>query len=914
MKRFFKLIIITLLGIILSLGFHTLPQVIAGQPIENQRSALALVLEGKKHYDAGQFSEAIEVLHQAAKVYEDEGEILKQIQALSLISLAQQRLGNWQEAEKTINLSFALLEEIPQSSEQLLVQAQVLNSQGHLQLAKGKAEDALKIWQETETLYGQSDAPRSGSLRDPIGVIGSKINQAQALETLGFYRKSCNKVLQALHREDVKCENLTPEKLQEIRDILPTKSNSLQIISLRSLGNVLRLIGKLDESENILKQSLEIANKLDSPPEKSKILLSLGNIQQALANQAQELKNQEGAQNYNQAALEYYRQAIETANLLQKPLLLIKIQAQLNQLSLLIKTENWLEAQTILPQIQMEIVKLPPSRISVYSQVNFAQSLTKMVDKQKGMPIINYQDIATRLENAIEDAREIGDKRAESYALGNLGQLQYEHKLPLASKPQNLLQEALSIAANEQASEITYRWQWQLGRIYKDSGEQKKAIAFYQNAFQTLQQLRGDLLSLNRDIQFSFTEQVEPVYRQLAELLLQPEAGETQPSQENLKEARDTLEALQLAELENFFQDSCSTSQKTDIEKIDSHAAVIYTMILENRLEVILSLPNGKLSLYTNLVRQTEVEENAQKLQQYLKEPDRLKDVQKISQQIYSWLIKPFEDQIESKLDFKDSNIKTLVFVLDGSLKNIPMSVLYDGENYLLQRYATAITPGLQLLRPELDSVSKKINALIAGISEKRLIGEQEFTALEKVEDEWRAIQSVVSNETLLNSQFTKNNFQKQLNSNPFSVVHIATHGQFSSDPQGTFILLWNQVLNVKDFNNLLQQENQLDSGIIDLLVLSACETATGDKRAALGLAGVAIRTGARSTLATLWQVNDESTAQLMSLFYQQLIENSTITKAEALRQAQLKLWENKTKDWVVPSFWASYVLVGNWL
>jgi CHAT domain-containing protein len=145
-------------------------------------------------------------------------------------------------------------------------------------------------------------------------------------------------------------------------------------------------------------------------------------------------------------------------------------------------------------------------------------------------------------------------------------------------------------------------------------------------------------------------------------------------------------------------------------------------------------------------------------------------------------------------------------------------------------------------------------------------------------------------------------------------VVHIATHGQFSSDPEGTFILLWDRVLNVRELDNLLRPTNRLESEIVDLLVLSACETAAGDKRASLGLAGVAVRTGARSTLATLWQVNDESTAALMGLFYQKLSENPAIAKAEALRQAQLELWKNIAQDWQVPFFWASYVLVGNWL
>ena len=140
----------------------------------------------------------------------------------------------------------------------------------------------------------------------------------------------------------------------------------------------------------------------------------------------------------------------------------------------------------------------------------------------------------------------------------------------------------------------------------------------------------------------------------------------------------------------------------------------------------------------------------------------------------------------------------------------------------------------------------------------------------------------------------------------------MATHGSFSSDPEETFLVLSDQRLQASELNDLLRNPEQ--SSLIDLLVLSACETATGDKRAALGLAGLALRAGARSTLATLWQVNDASTATLMREFYAILNTNPGMTKADALREAQLSLWENTSQDWEVPFFWAPYVLVGNWL
>jgi CHAT domain-containing protein len=322
---------------------------------------------------------------------------------------------------------------------------------------------------------------------------------------------------------------------------------------------------------------------------------------------------------------------------------------------------------------------------------------------------------------------------------------------------------------------------------------------------------------------------------------------------------------------------------------------------------VILSLPDGSLVSHITPISQKELESQAETLRRYLQEPDRLLSLKPISQRFYQWLIEPFNPQLQG-----NTSINTLVFVLDGVLQNLPMGVLYDGEKYLAQKYAIALTPSLQLLGPKFPQ--RDINALITGVSEEQTVDGRQFSSLENVPKEWKSLQSLLPSSTLFNTDFTKSNLQKSLTDDSYSIVHIATHGQFSSDPEQTYLLLWNQLLNVKDWDSLFQLRNRQQSGLIDLLVLSACETASGDKRAALGLAGVAVRTGARSTLATLWQVNDEATAFFMEHFYEILRNNPQLSKSEVLQKAQLKLMETVDQDWAVPYFWASYVLVGNWL
>ena len=147
------------------------------------------------------------------------------------------------------------------------------------------------------------------------------------------------------------------------------------------------------------------------------------------------------------------------------------------------------------------------------------------------------------------------------------------------------------------------------------------------------------------------------------------------------------------------------------------------------------------------------------------------------------------------------------------------------------------------------------------------------------------------------------------------SIVHLATHGQFSSDPRQTFIITASDTptaprterIDLDRLRSILQQGR---SRSIDLLVLSACETATGDRRAAMGLAGTAIRSGVGSTIASMWSVEDRATAKLMKKFYQTLTQQNRVSKAEALRVAQREI----RKEYEHPYYWASFVLVGNWL
>jgi len=827
-----------------------------------------MLQQGKKLFEAGEFSQAVRIWQQAYQSFKSQRDVLNQAIVLSNLSMAYQQLDQWPQATEASKKSLDLLrsKRDVSSSERVRVLAQALNTQGSLQLAMGEAQVALATWKKATATYKRAGVSS--------GEIGGLLNQAQAMQSLGLYLKAKDTLIQVQ-------QNLASQP-----------DSVLKTEALHSLGKTLRVVGDLKQARNILEQSLAMAQRLKSPLDITASLLSLGNTARS--------------QPDNEAALIFFERAADAPA---SPIM--HIQAQVNQLSLLVETKSGSDAKALWPQIQAQLATLSPSRAAIYARVNFAQSLSqlKLTSNEKQIP--DWVEIAQTLAPAVSQAKALGDQRAEAYALGAVGGL-YEHTQQWA-EAEKLTKQALILAQAINAPDIGYRLQWQLGRLLKSQGNLNGAIAAYTESISDLKSLRNSLVGVNPDIQFSFRDQVEPIYRQLVDLLLRPKRG-SEPSQENLSQAREVIESLQIAELNNFFQFACLDANPVEIDQVvnqqDPTAAVLYPIILPDRLEVILKLPNLPLLHYKSIVSQHEFETVLEDLRTNLSQPENLYQAQALSKQIYEWLMRPAEESLgKSKV-----KIKTLVFVLDGHLRNIPMSALYDGREYLVEKYATALAPGLKLITPN-STKKTHFKALTGGISEERSgfpsLPNAIFSSLPNVRIELAEIKSKLNTTELLNEEFKSKILQKRLNSNPFSVVHFATHGQFSSQANKTFILAWDGPLFVDALNTLLQSRDTTTLNPLELLVLSACDTAAGDNRAVLGLAGVAVRAGARSTLATLWAVKDDSTSILMSHFYHNLVEQH-LSKSEALRQAQLALLKN-------PNFrrsmsWVPFILLGNWI
>jgi CHAT domain-containing protein len=500
-------------------------------------------------------------------------------------------------------------------------------------------------------------------------------------------------------------------------------------------------------------------------------------------------------------------------------------------------------------------------------------------------------------------ARAIDDDRALSYALGYEGEL-----YAMDGKTDDALvlsRHAALLAQNLKSPDILFRWQWQIARLIAARHQLEPAIGAYRSALATLHDIRHDLSLHFGNVSYhsSFRDAAGSIYFELADLLLQRADRDSTDHeiQADLVAARDTAEDLKAAELEDYFQDDCANLLKAKVAKIEAvstTAAVIYIIPLHDRTEILVNLPSGRIERVKSSVTADQLEQTATAFRFDL-EKRTTEEYLVEAQQLYAWLIVP-------TLPVLTSSIDTLVFVPDGALRTIPMAALYDGQHFLVEKYAIATTPGLTLMEPK-PLTAQKMNIVINGLSE----GVQGFPALTNVPAEISRIEALYRGPELLNKDFIQPNVDKEFSADTYSIVHIASHGHFDSDAKKTFVLTYDGKLTLNDLERMIRP-SQIKDRPVELLTLSACQTAAGDDRAALGLAGIAVKAGARSALASLWFVNDEATTILIGDFYTNLHNEAGISKARALQQAQVKLISDP--HYGHPCYWAPYQIIGNWL
>ncbi|MEM8949004.1 MAG: CHAT domain-containing protein [Pseudomonadota bacterium] len=505
----------------------------------------------------------------------------------------------------------------------------------------------------------------------------------------------------------------------------------------------------------------------------------------------------------------------------------------------------------------------------------------------------------TTLNDAREHARAAEQPRQEALASGYLADLyaQSERNDDAAI----LYDQAAFLAQAADAPDLVYRWRWQAGRLTAKTGDTDRAIDYYRAAVDALDRLRPTLIEGGTGTPNSFD--LRAPYVELADLILRRAAGnaDAEAKNQDLEEARDTIERYRSTELTDYFQDECVTDLLASVESVDKLApntAVLYPILMADRLVILLSLADG--------LQQRSIPLGADALGEKILAFRQLLEKRTTNQylrparELYDLLLRPLEPTLAA------ADIDTLVIVPDDALRTVPLGALHDGERFLVDRYALATVPSLRLIEPK-PLTELGLQPLLTGLSEPV----QGFPALPHVDDELTTIGNLIGGNVLRNQNFVTGQIQRSLSATPHSVVHIASHAQFTGDAKDSFILTYDGRLDMDSLERFIKQSRFRDQPV-ELLTLSACETAAGDDRAALGLAGLAVKSGARSALASLWHVNDQASSILIADFYERLQSQPGITKAEALQQAQVET--KKDLRFRHPAYWAPLVMIGNWL
>lgn len=729
---------------------------------------------------------------------------------------------------------------------------------GQQDFNQGRYEDALASWNVVLDKYRSTDN-KSGQAQ----ILQYK---AEAYLAIGQYYKATSNLETALSLAEASGD----EQL------------TAQVAS--SLGTAFLLSNRTDEARDLLEKAVSGEQANGRSGSAAVAGNNLGNL---LASQGE----------YD-AAIAAYKQAVSDAGKAGNSKLAVK--GAVNIARALVESNRNEEALESLEQVTKQATSLSASHEKAYVLISIGRLYSRIAGSSEESGAELEKLANETLKMAADTAQSINDNRALSYAYGYLGEL-YE-KTGRNEDAMLSTRKALHYLQATPAPEIRYRWQWQEGRLLKAEGDIDQAISAYKRAVDNLQTVRPVLAAGNMGRSSDFRGEAGQLYLGLADLLLKKADASTgsQNIQVELLEARNAIEMLKGAELENYFLDNCVAALKAKtagIDQLGKRTAAIYPIVLPDRLEILLSLPDG-MKRYTVSVSAEELNNEINRFRSRL-EKRTTHQYKRHAKKIYSWLVEPMDKDLQAQ------NIDTLVFIPDEGLRTIPLAALYDGKDFLIARYAVATTPGLTLTDPQ-PLPRENIKLLIAGLTESV----QGFPPLPDVAGEVTKLDELYDSTVLENSNFTQLNIEKELHDTPFSIVHVASHGKFQSDVQNTFLLTYDGKLNMDTLEGYMASTTHRDQPV-ELLTLSACQTAVGDDKAALGLGGVAVKAGARSALATLWYINDEASSQLITEFYTNLKDTDT-SKASALREAQLVMI--KDPRFSHPSYWAPFLLIGNWL
>ena len=787
-------------------------------------------------------------------------------------------------------------------------EATTLNNIGHVYSALGEKQKALDYYQQALPL-SRAVGDRAGEAitLNNIGVVYDDLGEKQ--KALDFYQQALPLRLAVGDRAG---EATTLNNIGGVYDALGEKQKALdyyqQSLPLsravgdrtgeaRTLNNISSVYDDLGEKQkalDYLQQSLPLSQAVGDRSQEATTLNNIGRVYDALGEK--------------QKALDYYQQALPLFRALAYR---FGEAATLNNIGLVYSDLG--EKQKALDYYQQALTlsRAVGNRSGEATTLNNIAALLQK-QKQPQLAIIFYKQSVNVYETLRGDikglSKELQQTYTESvaYTYRNLSDLLLEQDRILeAQRVLDLLkvQELDDYLQTVRGNNNTEKGIAKLPPEQKIDAGIESVLAKAVNIGQEISQLQ-ERRKLNGKLTPSEEKQLAQLWEQQEKIV------------ENFNKFIESPEVLALidqlkpqtrsADLLNRLGDLGSLPD--NLKKLDQNAVLLYPLILEDRLEIILTTPDSPPVRRTVKVSKKELN---QTISQFRSSLSNIADSKKPAQKLYEWLINPIEN------DLKTAQAKTIIYAPDSQLRYIPLAALYDGKQWLIERYRINNITAASLTdfntKPEL-----KMQILAAAFTQGRYqfkIGEQpfDFSGLRFAGKEINQLAKTVAATT----KFIDTDFNPQIipQMDSYTIVHWATHAAFvPGTPEQSFVLFGDGTpVTLKDMKKW-QFKN------LDLIVLSGCETGLGGNFGTgieiLGLGYQLQSAGARAVIASLWSVDDGGTQVLMNNFYANL-KTGKYSKAEALQKAQISLINSNNqqkKDLSHPYYWSPFILIGNGL
>ncbi|MBX3235177.1 MAG: CHAT domain-containing protein [Nitrospiraceae bacterium] len=753
--------------------------------------------------------------------------------------------------------------------------------QGKRRFADGAFGEAAVHWTQAARLY-----EAEGKAREQAQAL---INLAHALQQEGQVKR-------------------VQETLQHALQISERVGDrTLTATILGRLGVSFHSLGQGAQAADQLTKALSLAREEKKPALQATLLNDLGNVLVAQDQMAE--------------AIDVYSESKALAGQTRQATLAAT--AQVNLAMALLDDQQFAESERALDAAAKEVRGLEDSYAKSYGLLNIglgyddlrsggsfrkaASSEDAKKTSAKAAAAAAYKPAtATLLRHASDSfvaaaqvATKLGDARAQSFAWGYMGSLlererRYGEALDFTRKA--------SLAAQKvNAPESLYLWQWQTARLLKAGGKDDEAIAAYQRAMGALKPIRYEYSVGYQGRHHSFRQTVAPFFTEVEDTLLRraATAQSTEQTQEWLVQVRDAVEASHVAELQDYFRDDCVSKVRVAQrgQALPVNTAVLYPIMLQDRLELVVQTSGGlrRYGVPVEAERLTQEARTFRKLVQDRRSQGYLGS----AQSLYKWLVAPLQR------DFLAMGVTTLIVVPDGPLRTIPFAALHDGRHFLVDTFAVAVTPSMELTdaRPA-DRARSQL--LSMGLTEPV----QGFSGLPHVATEVQAIRALYGGRLLMDTQFVLPAVERELKEQNVGIIHIASRGVIEGEAASSYVVAHDEKMSMDRLSQSVGLLRHRQTPV-ELLTLSATETPVADDRAALGLTGLAVKAGARSALASLWYRDDPAMSELVAEFYRQMRDPS-ITKAAALQRAQQKMMVELGREH--PSYWAPFILISNWM